>query len=166
VHSTARAFFAVIALAAAGLATACGSASAGGAGSAAAVTRPLHRAATASIPVATTRSGARAVTVRLGGGRAVRSLRLREPAGAIRRYRLSAPRGSRVVGSMQLPGITVPLRIGTAPTRFARCRTAADRIVCAVAEEACPMPAGVWRLRLRKLAGPPARVTLWFRVAT
>ncbi len=96
----------------------------------------------------------------------MRSLRLREPAGAIRLYRLSAPRGARVAGSMQLPGITVPLVIGTTPTDLVRCRAAADRIVCAVAEEACPMPAGVWRLRLRKLAGPPARVTLWFRVAT
>ncbi len=159
-----RACSAVIALAAAALVTACGSAAAGTT-AAAPATQRAHRVAPAATPVAV-RSGVHPVAIRLGGGRASMTVRLREPAGAIRLYRLSAPRGARIAGSVQLPGITVPLVIGTNATEFTRCRSGAVRVVCAVGEEACPMPAGVWRLRLRKLAGPAGRVTLWFRVGT
>src|SRR5438876_3439896 len=54
-------------------------------------------------------------TLHFHGGRQTLSVRLHEPAGEIQLYRMSAARGARVRASVQLPGITVPLRIATEP---------------------------------------------------
>ena len=115
-------------------------------------------------PAATVAEGRR-VVVRLGPGRATRALWLREPAGQIRLYRLRAPAGTRVRATVRLPGLTVPLEIATRENGAAgACARSATQVFCTVSEEGCPMPAGRWRVRITKLAGPAGVVTLWFRV--
>ena len=82
-------------------------------------------------------------------------------------YRVSAPKGTRVRGSAQLSGATVPLRIATTPvSRATGCTELVDRVICAVAEQACPMPPGLWRFRFEKLDGPAAEVRVEFEVDT
>ena len=104
-------------------------------------------------------------TVHFDAGRHSVSLRLREPAGVILLYRLSVPRGATVRASTQLPHITVPLRIATAPAGpSSACTNVASRVACTVGEEWCPMPAGTWHVRIEKLGGPPGDVTVWFRI--
>ncbi len=107
-----------------------------------------------------------AVSTRLGRGHRSAVLRLREPAGAIRLYRLTVPAGARVRATVQLlPDVTVPLEIRSvpfAPTSACVARRAST--VCTVGEEACPMPAGVWRVRIEDAAGPAGRVTVRLRV--
>jgi hypothetical protein len=105
------------------------------------------------------------VVVRLGAGRATRTVSLHEPAGEIRLYRLRSPAGTRVRATVRLPGLTVPLWIGTderGPN--IACARGVAEVSCTEGEEACPMPAGMWRVRITKLAGPPAAITVWFRV--
>ncbi|HEY3763536.1 MAG TPA: hypothetical protein VGL44_00135, partial [Gaiellales bacterium] len=90
-----------------------------------------------------------AVSVRLGRGHRSAVRRLREPAGAIRLYRLSLPAGARVRATVQLrPDVTGPLEIRSVPfAPSSACVPRRMRTVCTVGEEACPMPAGVWRVR-------------------
>lgn len=107
------------------------------------------------------------VTLSLGEGRRSASFRLREPEGVILLYRLRAPVGTTVRGITQLPTVSAPLSIATAePGPSSSCRRTEETLICTVGEEGCPMPAGTWRIRLRKLAGPAGRVTLVFRVGT
>lgn len=102
-----------------------------------------------------------AITIRLGRGRAAARGRIREPAGAVRVYRISAPAGVRAAAWVRLPHLTVPLEIATPPVQPASdCRRTAARVVCSTGEEACPMPAGVWRVVIHKRAGPPGAITL------
>jgi hypothetical protein len=106
-----------------------------------------------------------AATAHLGAGRQALSFRLHEPAGVILLYRLTTPKGTSVRGSAQLPGTTVPLWIATDSSQAARsCKSSGTRIVCTQGEEWCPMPEGIWRFRIEKLAGPAGDVTLRFRV--
>jgi hypothetical protein len=108
---------------------------------------------------------AHSVTVRFGDGRRSASFRLREPEGVILRYRLRAPVGTRIHGVTQLPSVSAPLSIDIAGTRpSSTCDRRGQTVACTVGEEWCPMPAGTWRIRLRKLAGPAGNVTLVFRV--
>jgi hypothetical protein len=117
-----------------------------------------------SIPVALTRS-AHSVTVRFGAGPRSTSFRLREPDGVILLYRLRAPLGTSVHGVTRLPSVSAPLSIGTTEHGpSSSCRRRAGAVVCTVGEEWCPLPAGTWHVRLRKLAGPAGKVTLVFRV--
>jgi len=100
---------------------------------------------------------------RAGGD--ARSFRLVEPAGVILLYRLSAPAGADVRASVQLPSVTVPLLIGTKRTGpSGACTRSGRAVVCTVGEEWCPMPAGTWRVRMRKRSGPAGPVRLTFRV--
>jgi hypothetical protein len=93
------------------------------------------------------------------------SFRLREPDGVILLYRLRAPVGTKVHGVIQLPSVSAPLAIGTTEQGpSSSCRHTGGTMVCTVGEEWCPMPAGAWHVRLRKLAGPADNVTLVFRV--
>ena len=104
-------------------------------------------------------------TVRFGTGRQTVDFAMREPAGVILLYRISAPMGTRVEGTTQLPNTTVPLLIRTSRTGpSSSCGRHGRRVVCTVGEEGCPMPEGTWRVHLRKLAGPAGAVTIWFRV--
>jgi hypothetical protein len=104
-------------------------------------------------------------TVHFGPGRETRILNLDEPAGVILLYRIRVPADVTVRGSAQLPGVTVPLRIGTmSPGPSSACTNEAETVVCTVGEEWCPMPAGRWRFRLEKLGGPAGDVKLSFRV--
>jgi hypothetical protein len=110
---------------------------------------------------------AHAVTVSFGRGRGSASFRLHEPEGVILLYRLRAPIGTAVHGITRLPSISAPLSIATTKTGpSSSCRHTRGTIVCTVGEEWCPMPAGTWHVRLRKLAGPAENVTLVFRVGT
>lgn len=114
---------------------------------------------------AAVQTGAGSATVHFGPGRQERVFELNEPAGVILLYRISAPAGATVRGSAQLPGVTVPLWIRTAPPGpGSPCTSQGATVVCSVGEEWCPMPAGRWRFHLEKLAGPAGDVRLWFRV--
>ena len=105
------------------------------------------------------------MTIHFDTGRQSRTFTMREPHGVILLYRIEAPAGARVRGTSQLPRVTVPLVIATSRTgASSSCHARAARITCTVGEEWCPMPAGVWRIRLHKLAGPAGNVTVWFRV--
>jgi hypothetical protein len=104
---------------------------------------------------------ARAVSVRLGRGHRTAALGLREPAGAIRLYRLTTPAGDRVRATVQLAHLTARIEIRSVPfSSTSSCERRRGRTVCTVGEEACPTPAGVWRVRIEQRAGPPGRVTL------
>jgi hypothetical protein len=106
-------------------------------------------------------------TLHLGSGRRVLRFRLREESGVILLYRLRAPRGVRVRGSGQIPGLTVPLLIATRPVGpSSSCVARGPRVVCTVGEEWCPMPRAAWHFRVEKLGGPPADVSVTFRVGT
>ncbi len=105
------------------------------------------------------------VVVRFGPGGATRAVWLHEPAGQIRLYRLRAPAGTRVRATVRLPGLTVPLEIDTRDNGpSGACARGTSQVFCTVSEEGCPMPAGRWRVRITKRAGPAGAVTLWFRV--
>ncbi|HEX6701417.1 MAG TPA: hypothetical protein VF101_11870 [Gaiellaceae bacterium] len=106
-------------------------------------------------------------TVHFGGGSELRRFVLREPPGVILVYRLSAPRAADVRATVQIPGVTVPLRIATRPTGpSSECTTSRSRVTCTVGEEWCPMPRAAWKVRLEKRAGPAGPVILTFRVGT
>jgi hypothetical protein len=105
------------------------------------------------------------VTVRLGPGRASAAAVLREPAGVVLVYRISAPPGDPVSAWVVLPGRTAPLENRT--SRFAptsSCRHSAGRVACSVGEEACPLPAGVWRVRIVKARGPAGEAAVRLRI--
>jgi hypothetical protein len=106
---------------------------------------------------------AQSATVHFEAGRQAASFRMHEPSGVILLYRISAPVGTEIEGSAQLPSVTVPLLI-RAEDASESCTQAGARIICTVGEEWCPMPEGVWHFRLTKLAGPAGDVTLWFKV--
>jgi hypothetical protein len=98
-------------------------------------------------------------------GRQTLSFRLHEPAGVILLYRLTAPRGAEIRASAQLPRVTVPLWIATAPAGpSSPCTELGTRLSCTVGEEWCPIPEGNWRFRVDKRAGPAGDVMLVFRV--
>ena len=104
------------------------------------------------------------VTLHFDRGRQSLPFRMHEPAGPIRLYRISAPWGSKLRASAQLPRITVPLRIATGPIGPGRaCTELRSRISCTIGEEGCPMPEGTWHFRVEKLAGPAGDVVVSFR---
>ena len=103
--------------------------------------------------------------VRFDRGRQAVGFSLREPAGVILLYRISAPQGSNIRAFARLPGVTVLLRIGTTPVGpSSSCTKRGVRVICTVGMEGCPMPEGTWQVRVEKLAGPAGEVTLSFRV--
>jgi hypothetical protein len=108
---------------------------------------------------------AHTAVVHFGGGRQVGSFRMREPAGVILRYRISAPAGARVRGWAQVPHLTAPLEIHTASTGpRSACVDRRSRVVCTQGEEWCPMPRRTWNFRVLKLTGRAGNVVVWFRV--
>jgi hypothetical protein len=116
-------------------------------------------------PLPVAKRPAPSFSVRLAAGRRTATARVREPAGVIMLYRVRAPVGARIEAWTRLPSITVPLMIGTHGTGGPHsCTSDGSTSTCVVAEEGCPMPSGVWRLTVRKLSGPAAHVTVWFRV--
>lgn len=117
-----------------------------------------------AVPAAVAEHGR--VVVRFGAGRASRAVWLDEPTGEIRLYRLRVPSGARVRATVRLPGLTVPIQIGTGMRQpNIACARGVAQSFCTAGEEGCPMPAGRWRIRISKLSGPAASVTLWFRVS-
>jgi hypothetical protein len=105
------------------------------------------------------------ITVRFGPGRQAAAFTVRRGAGVILAYRLSAPAGAVVRASVRLPGITAALPLEMSGRAGAHCTRAHGRRLCAIPMEACPMPAGRWRLRIVKRSGPAGAVRLTFRVA-
>ena len=129
------------------------------------VATPLVLAALVLVGDARPASRSYSVAATFGAGRETRSFRLDKPDGVILLYRLSAPAGADVRTSVQLPGVTVPLLIFTGRTApRGACRRSGARVVCTVGEEWCPVPAGTWRVRIQKRAGPAGPVKLTFRV--
>jgi hypothetical protein len=116
-------------------------------------------------PIPVVATGTDSVTIHLAGGRQLVEARLREPGGVILLYQLRAPRGTALQGTTQLPLVSAPLYIRTTklgPT--SSCGTHRSKVICTVGEEWCPMPAGVWHVRINKYSGPPGYVTIRFRV--
>jgi hypothetical protein len=110
-------------------------------------------------------TGTDSFTIHLGGGRRLVEARLREPGGVILLYRLRVPRGTALQGTTQLPSVSAPLYIRTAkPGPSGSCEIHRSTVTCTVGEEWCPMPAGVWHVRINKYSGPPGDLTIWFRV--
>jgi hypothetical protein len=108
---------------------------------------------------------AHTAVVHFGAGREARSFRMREPAGVILHYWISAPAGARVRGWAQIPHLTARLEIRTAPDARSRsCARRGPRVVCTQGEEGCPMPRTTWRFRVLKLAGRAGDVVVRFRV--
>lgn len=100
-----------------------------------------------------------------GAGRHGRSFAVREPAGVIVQYRISAPAGVRVRAWAQIPHVTVPLAIRTAPDGpSSSCARRGSRVVCTQGEEGCPMPPATWHFRVVKLTGRAGSVVVRFRV--
>lgn len=104
-------------------------------------------------------------TIHFGEGRRSVAFAMREPAGVILLYRISARVGMKIEGTTQLPSTSAPLLIRTSRSGPSSvCGHHGPHVVCTVGEEWCPMPKGTWHVHLRKLAGPAGDVTLWFRV--
>jgi hypothetical protein len=106
-------------------------------------------------------------TIHLAQGRQRAAFTMRESGGVILLYRISAPIGTRIQGTTQLnpPFGSAPLRIATSRVGpSSRCHRTTARVTCTVSEAWCPLMAGDWHVHLRKLAGPPGNVTVWFHV--
>ena len=107
-----------------------------------------------------------AATLHFANGRQTLSFRLHEPAGTIRLYRITAPRGIRIRGYAQLRGLTVPLWIATHSVGpSSGCEQRDGRVTCTVGEEGCPMPEADWTFRFQKRGGPAGEAVIRFRVA-
>ncbi len=150
-----RTLILIVAIAAVG--SSCGSTSTAATGAARAPATHVH-----ARPVVRLAPSAQ---LHFAAGRRTATLTLHEPAGVILLYRLSAPVGTRILGMTRRPSSTAPMLIGTYRTGpSSSCRTRASRVTCTVGAEWCPLPSGMWRVRLRKLSGPAGDVTLWFRI--
>ena len=129
-----------------------------------------HVATTAQVrPVAAVSAPAerraQTVTVHFGPGNQRAVARLPEPSGVILRYRLTVPAGVSVRASVQLLPYTVPLWISTQrPHPGGSCHQRGVLLRCTVGEEWCPMPKGVWQVRIAKRSGRAGDVTLRFHV--
>ncbi|MGH2875272.1 MAG: hypothetical protein ACRDNJ_10160 [Solirubrobacteraceae bacterium] len=131
----------------------------------------LRRSATAparSTRAAWSRWRARADTgtFRVAAGATVKRFGLSEPAGAVRLLRLVAPQRTRVKITATIPGIASVSIAAPRPSSdpSESCRQRGRVELCTQAVEACPMPPATWRVRLRKLAGPAAKLRFEFIV--
>lgn len=108
----------------------------------------------------------RGMLVHTPAGAGVSRIKVAEPSGVIRLFRVVAPAGTRVKVTGVIPGlagvsISVPrVRRENAET----CARHGRAVVCIEAEEACPMPAATWQFRVRRLAGPAGRIRIDFVV--
>ncbi len=96
---------------------------------------------------------------------AVRRFALVEPAGVIQLLRITMPRGTRASLTASIPHLaSVAMSAPQSQLPSQACERRGRVDVCTQAEETCPMPAATWRLRLRKLAGPPGEIRVQFTV--
>ncbi len=106
----------------------------------------------------------------LGSGQAQVGARLPEPDGVILLARVTAPGDVRVSVELTVSNVAGPvadIRFANTPSKrdpSLSCRAQGDTQICNQAEEWCPMPAGNWRLRVTKPAGPAADVRVDFVV--
>jgi hypothetical protein len=108
---------------------------------------------------------AHTAVLHFGAGRQVRSFRMREPAGVILHYWISAPAGARVRGWAQVPHLTAPLEIRTAPYGpRSGCVRRRARVVCTQGEEWCPTPRRTWHFHVLKLVGRAGAVVVRLRI--
>jgi hypothetical protein len=108
----------------------------------------------------------RTVVVRTRAGAARARADIAEPAGVIRLFRVVVPAGTRVRVTAVIPGIA---GVATSVPAFRSdpsetCDAGARVITCVQGVQWCPMPAAVWHIRVRKLAGPAGRVRIDFVV--
>ena len=104
--------------------------------------------------------------IHLSNSTAVKQFNLVEPAGNIQLFRVTVPRGTRVTLTASIPhlaGIAMSAPQSSMPSQSCRQRGRTD--VCTQSEEACPMPAATWHMRLRKLAGPPGEIRVQLVIA-
>ena len=97
--------------------------------------------------------------IHISGHHAVKQFTLAEPAGTIKLFRLTLPEGMRVKLTASIPhlaGIAMSAPQSSLPSQPCRQRGPTD--VCTQSEEACPMPAATWHLRLQELAGSPGEI--------
>lgn len=107
----------------------------------------------------------RSRSFRIPESAAVRRFALVEPAGVIQLLRITMPRGTRVSLTASIPHLaSVAMSAPQSQLPSQACERRGRVDVCTQAEEACPMPAATWRLRLRKLAGPPGEIRVQFVV--
>lgn len=106
------------------------------------------------------------VSVYTTPGASTSELKIAEPAGAIRLFRVAGPAGIRVKVTAAIPGLAsvsaaIPSRRDD-PSEA--CSRRGRAVACVQGEEACPMPAATWVLRVRKRSGPAGRIRIAFVV--
>lgn len=104
--------------------------------------------------------------VRAPAGASVIRLKVSEPAGVIRLFRVVATAGTEVRVTSEIPGLA-GVSIAMPSTRHDNAETCARHsraIACTQGEEACPMPSATWQIRVRKMAGPAGRIRIDFVV--
>jgi hypothetical protein len=111
------------------------------------------------------------VAVVLRQGRADAEVSFRRGAGTIVRFRLTVPHGARVRAAGRLvagPSWARGRRRAVAGATIAtgsNCRASGAVDVCSQPMEACPLPSGVWRFRVRKLSGQAGAVRIELNIA-
>lgn len=115
----------------------------------AASARPMARAA-----------GSPARLVELGTGAERHRFTLRRPAGVVRLFRLTLPRGTRAYLTGRIGNVA---GVGTS-TDYQSCRERGSVLVCEQQVEWCPLPRGTWGFSLHKLSGPAGAARLEFVV--
>lgn len=104
-------------------------------------------------------------TFELGPGRVALRFTLRERSGVILLSRLTVPHGVRARVEATIPGVGGTGFSTRRPGDPALvCRRRGDYDACTQAQEWCPLPGAVWRLRLVKESGPAGRVRVDFVV--
>jgi hypothetical protein len=103
---------------------------------------------------------------RLPAGNAQRRFTMQEPAGVMLLTRITVPHGvhayvNALIGS--LGGTRFATGYGR-PDPALACHDRGVYDVCAQQQEWCPLPAGRWRLRLVKTAGPAGQIRVDFVV--
>lgn len=108
------------------------------------------------------------VLVRTPPGASTSQLKLSEPAGTIRLFRVTAPAGTHISVTGRTPGlagVSISLPVGRSDPSEA-CARYSRSVGCSQGEEACPMPAATWQFRIQKLAGPAGQIRIDFAVGT
>lgn len=110
--------------------------------------------------------GGHSLLIRTPTGASVDQATLQEPAGIIREFRVAAAARIRVRVTVVIPGLagvsaSLPR---THLDNSGTCSRHGGFVACVQAEEACPMPAASWHVRVRKLSGPAGPVRVDFVV--
>jgi hypothetical protein len=124
-------------------------------------TRTQTLSATRPVSHASTLSSEFQWTARVSAGRARRSFVRHGPAGTIQLLQITAPRGTDVTFTGEIPDLA-GVRITTGQP--ATCRIDHGRETCTQPEEGCPMPVADWHFQMFKRSGPPGLIVLRFAI--